>query len=223
MKYNLVIFDLDGTLIDTIEDLGIAADFAMKENGYPQHSIAEYRKMVGHGIRNLIINALPEALRQDEQAVESCLKSFVEYYSGHIDVHTRPYEGIHDLLRSLQEEGTALAVASNKFQYGTETLVAEFFPDIRFAAILGNAPGRPLKPDAEIVHSAIKTAFAEPEKTLRIAMVGDSATDIRTAINAGVDAIGVTWGFRTRAELEKAGAGRLIDSVPALRSALLVP
>ena len=223
MKYNLVIFDLDGTLIDTIEDLGIAADFAMKENGYPQHSIAEYRKMVGHGIRNLIINALPEALRQDEQAVDSCLKSFVEYYSGHIDVHTRPYEGIHDLLRSLQEEGTALAVASNKFQYGTETLVAEFFPDIRFAAILGNAHGRPLKPDAEIVHSAIKAAFAEPEKTLRFAMVGDSATDIRTAINAGVDAIGVTWGFRTRTELEKAGAGRLIDSVPALRSALLVP
>lgn len=223
MKYNLVIFDLDGTLIDTIEDLGAAADFAMKENGYPQHSVSEYRKMVGHGIRNLIINALPDALKQDEKVVETCLESFVEYYSEHIDVHTRPYAGMHDLLRSLQDEGSALAVASNKFQFGTEKLVAEFFPDIRFAAILGNAPGRPLKPDAEIVHLAIKAAFGGAKENLRIAMVGDSATDIRTAFNAGVDAIGVTWGFRTRAELESAGAGTLIDSVSALRSALLTP
>ncbi len=239
MKYDLVIFDLDGTLIDTIEDLGAAANFALEENGCPQHNIAEYRKMVGHGIRNLIINALPEAFKTEESVVDKCLKSFVEYYSVHIDVHTRPYEGIHELLRSLQDAGTALAVASNKFQAGTEKLVAEFFPDIRFAAILGNAPDRPLKPDAAIIHTAIKAAFGDLEDVavagssnaiagvpgipgkLRIAMVGDSATDIRTAVNGGVEAIAVTWGFRSRAELETLGTGTLVDSVSSLRAELL--
>lgn len=234
-NYDLVIFDLDGTLINTIEDLGVATNYALEQRGYAQHTMTEYRGMVGHGVRRLVINALPEALKHDEALVDECLADFIQYYSAHIDVHTRPYEGIHELLRDLSAAGTALAVASNKFQAGTEALIREYFGDIPFVAILGNRDGWPLKPDAAIVRYAISCAFGtsdasgcghadansskKPIDLSRIIMVGDSATDMQTALNGGIPAIGVTWGFRSRAELSSAPV--LVDSVPELRSMLL--
>ena len=206
-----VVFDLDGTLIDTIGDLAAAVEHALSRKGFPGHDVGEYRKMVGHGIRNLVTRALPEGA--SEETVDSALKDFLEYYTTHIDVLSRPYPGIHELLRSLDAAGVKLAVASNKFQEGTETLMGRFFPDIHFVKILGNAPGLPLKPDPEVIRLAMEAAG-----TREAVMVGDSATDIRTGHNAGIRSIAVTWGFRPKSDFGEADA--IVDDVDQLRKTL---
>lgn len=211
----LAIFDLDGTLIDTIEDLGTAVNHALGLRGLALHSMAEYKDMVGHGVRNLVKDALAGSLgRQPEDAlVDAALADFVDYYVAHIDVHTRPYPGIPQLLARLQEKGLKLAVASNKFQEGAEKLVKEFFPDIRFVAVLGNSPELPLKPDAAVVQLVLDKAGVSREEAV---FVGDSATDMKTAANGGVRSIGVSWGFRPRTDLEQSGAMDIADSAEQL-------
>lgn len=211
----LAIFDLDGTLIDTIEDLGTAVNHALGLRGLALHSMAEYKDMVGHGVRNLVKDALAGSLgRQPEDAlVDSVLADFVDYYVAHIDVHTRPYPGIQALLSKLQGKGLKLAVASNKFQEGAEKLVKEFFPDIRFVAVLGNSPELPLKPDAAVVQLVLDKAGVSREEAV---FVGDSATDMKTAANGGVRSIGVSWGFRPRTDLEQSGAMDIADSAEQL-------
>ena len=234
MDVNMVIFDLDGTIIDTIGDLAAAVEHALSQGGFPGHTVGEYRNMVGHGIRNLVTRALPEGSPDD--VIDVTLERFVEYYIEHIDVLSRPYPGIPELLGTLVSEGFTLAVASNKFQEGTESLIRRFFPEIPFVKILGNAPGLPLKPDPEVIRLAIAaachslneagsppgqrpySAAAKREWTrprpggdpvtpaTAAVMVGDSATDIKTARNAGIPAIAVSWGFRPRADLEIADA-----------------
>lgn len=207
----LAIFDLDGTLIDTIEDLGTAVNHALGLRGLPQHSIAQYRDMVGHGIRQLVINALGPAA--GDPLTDEVLADFVDYYVAHIDVHTRPYPGMQQLLADLQKKGIRLSVASNKFQQGTEKLVREFFPDIHFVAVLGNSPELPLKPDAAVVQLIMKKAGVSREETV---FVGDSATDMKTAANGGVRSIGVSWGFRPRTDLQESGAMDIADSAEEL-------
>lgn len=207
----LAIFDLDGTLIDTIEDLGTAVNYALGLRGLPQHTMTAYKDMVGHGIRNLVINALGQAA--GEPLTDEVLADFVDYYVAHIDVHTRPYPGIPALLAKLQAKGIKLAVASNKFQQGAEQLVNEFFPDIRFVAVLGNSPELPLKPDAAVVQLVLDKAGVSREDTV---FVGDSATDMKTAANGGVRSIGVSWGFRPRTDLQQAGAMEIADSADQL-------
>ena len=192
-----IIFDLDGTLLDTLEDLSAAVNVALEEKGFPPHSVREYRDMVGHGVRNLVMQALPQERQADETLVDACLARFTEYYTAHIDVHTRPYPGMQELLQKLHVQGFALAVASNKFQSGTEKLVAEFFPGIPFVSILGNRPGYPLKPDPEIVEEVLRKAHSRPEDAV---MVGDSATDMKTAANGGIRGIAVSWGYREMAD-----------------------
>ena len=211
----LAIFDLDGTLIDTIEDLGTAVNHALGLRGLALHSMAEYKDMVGHGVRNLVKDALAGSLgRQPEDAlVDSALADFVDYYVAHIDVHTRPYPGIQALLSKLRGKGLKLAVASNKFQEGAEKLVKEFFPDIRFVAVLGNSPELPLKPDAAVVQLVLDKAGVSREEAV---FVGDSATDMKTAANGGVRSIGVSWGFRPRTDLEQSGAMDIADSAEQL-------
>ena len=211
----LAIFDLDGTLIDTIEDLGTAVNHALGLRGLALHSMAEYKDMVGHGVRNLVKDALAGSLgRQPEDAlVDAALAECVDYYVAHIDVHTRPYPGLPQLLARLQEKGLKLAVASNKFQEGAEKLVKEFFPDIRFVAVLGNSPELPLKPDAAVVQLVLDKAGVSREEAV---FVGDSATDMKTAVNGAVRSIGVSWGFRPRTELEQAGAMDIADNAEQL-------
>ena len=210
MDEKVVIFDLDGTLIDTIGDLAAAVERALDAGGFPGHTVEEYRGMVGHGIRNLVARALPAGV--SEETVDSTLKVFKEYYTSHIDVYSRPYPGIRELLRFLSGEGVSLAVASNKFQEGTETLIRRFFPDIPFKRILGNAPGLPLKPDPEVIFQVVGPGD-------RAVMVGDSSSDIKTARNAGIPAIGVSWGFRPRVDLEIADA--VADDPDSLREIII--
>ena len=199
-KYEVVIFDLDGTLMDTLDDLGAAVNAALEAHGFPGHTRAEYSGMVGHGVRNLVHQALPEGVSADVE--EACFNAFMEYYTNHLDIYTRPYPGMVELLEELDEAGVKLAVASNKFQSGAEYLVRKYFPTVHFVAILGNGPGLPLKPDPAIVDMVMKACSDEisPRASLgrddNIAMVGDSLTDMRTAANAGITGIAVSWGYR---------------------------
>ena len=201
-RLDAVLFDLDGTLLDTLEDLGAAVNESLLKRGLPLHSTAEYRLMVGHGVRNLVLNALPESHRGDSAFVDACLADFKDYYSSHIDCHTQPFAGIPELLAALQDAGVKISVASNKFQEGTQQLVREFFPSISFAAVLGNKEGLPLKPDPGIVRMALEASGnLHP---MRAAMVGDSPTDVRTALNGGIEPIAVAWGYRSPEELRSA-------------------
>lgn len=208
MKNRLAIFDLDGTLLDTIGDLAEACNYMLSLRELGSHTREEYAKMVGNGILNLVKRALPEELRTDEYAM-AARADFLDFYTANIDRHTRPYDGIYEVLRTLQEEGWSLAVASNKFDEGTQKLVRSIFPDIHFSAIYGNKDGVPLKPDAALLDLIIKECDADVATTW---MIGDSGVDIQTAKNAGVRSIGCSWGFRPRTELEEFGADYIVDA-----------
>lgn len=206
LRYQALIFDLDGTLLDTLEDLGEAVNYALAKRGFPLHTRDEYAGMVGNGVRKLVERALPgcpigvghdgkETVGHDgkEALVDECLADFMAYYEAHIDVHTHPYPGMPELLRDLSAAGARLAVASNKFQSGAEFLVRKIFPDIPFVAILGNSPELPLKPDPAIVEFVLRKAGVGKDA---VALVGDSPTDMKTAENAAIPGIAVGWGYR---------------------------
>ena len=215
MKYELVLFDLDGTLLNTIDDLGEAVNHAMAQHGFPLRTRSEYTKMVGHGVRNLVMKALPDDVRGDEAVVDVALADFMAYYTAHIDIHTHPYVGMQELVGELHRKGILMAVASNKFQEGTEHLVARFFPDIPFVAVLGNRPGFPLKPDPEIVNEVLRKTGVGKE---RVVMVGDSPTDMNTAANSGIKFIAVSWGFRNVKDIEGL---TVVDTAEELKKLLL--
>ena len=215
MKYKLVLFDLDGTLLDTLEDLGAAVNAALKSRGFPQHTQEAFRGMVGHGVRNLVAQALPEPLQQDDRLIDDCLADFMAYYTAHIADKTTTYPGMQELVKELNAASVRLAIASNKFQDGTETLVNQFFPGIPFVAVLGNRPGFPLKPDPEIVGEVLRKSGLAPEEAV---MVGDSATDMKTAENGGIRGIAVTWGYRV---LDRTPDRPTVSSAEELRKLLL--
>lgn len=217
MRYDLVIFDLDGTLLNTIGDLAASVDYVMRSRNLPEHSDAEYRQMVGGGIKRLVERALPASLAADEAYVEECVAQFRRYYVENIDRHTHPYDGMPALLHRLQRCGVKVAVASNKFQHGTERLVAKFFSDVEFVAIEGNREGAPLKPDPQIVRNIMAIADVPAERTI---MVGDSGIDIRTAAAAGIASVGVAWGFRFAEELYDAGATDVVSTISELEEVL---
>jgi phosphoglycolate phosphatase len=212
MKTRLAIFDLDGTLVDSIGDLAVACNTALALRGLPQHSYEAYCGFVGNGIMRLVERALPEPLRSPEN-VALVRADFVAYYTDHLDVRTEPYPGIPELLAELVRRGVKLAVASNKFQAGTEKVIRSFFPDIRFEAVLGQREGVPLKPDPAVAEEILTLTGIPREQAL---FVGDSAIDILTAQAAGIRSAGVTWGFRQRTELEEAGADRIVDRADEL-------
>ena len=217
MENQLIIFDLDGTLLNTIGDLAVGCDHMLSLRGLPTHSYEEYCTFVGNGIMRLVERALPEELRTEEY-VKAARRDFVEFYIDNIDNHTVPYEGMVDLVERLQSAGAKLAVASNKFQAGTEKLIRKFFPTIEWVEICGNREGVPLKPDTALVDMIIEKAGVERKNCT---MVGDSAVDIQTARNAAIRSVGVSWGFRSREELEQAGADHIADTVEELTTLLL--
>ena len=217
MENQLIIFDLDGTLLNTIGDLAVGCDHMLSLRGLPTHSYEEYCTFVGNGIMRLVERALPEELRTEEY-VKAARRDFVEFYIDNIDNHTVPYEGMVELVEQLQTKGAKLAVASNKFQAGTEKLIRKFFPTIEWVEICGNREGVPLKPDTALVDMIIEKAGVERKNCT---MVGDSAVDIQTAHNAAICSVGVSWGFRSREELEQAGADHIADTVEELTTLLL--
>ena len=207
MNTELVIFDLDGTLLDTIGDLAVACNAVLAVRGLPQHSYEEYCHFVGNGIMRLVERALPEPLRKPEN-VALVRADFVKYYTEHIDRYTKPYAGIPEVVAELARRGVRMAVASNKFQAGTEKLIRLFFPDAAFAAVFGQRPGVPLKPDPAVVEEILARTGTPKERVL---YVGDSGVDMQTAAAAGVRSAGVTWGFRDRDELAASGARHIVD------------
>lgn len=212
MKNKLVIFDLDGTLLNTIGDLANACNYMLSLRSLPQHSYEAYCSFVGNGIRRLVERALPEELLTEEY-VKAARADFMEYYMAHIDEITQPYDGILSLVATLQERGYKLAVASNKFQSGTSKLIAKFFPDTPFVDVCGNREGVPLKPDTALVDIILEKAALPLDRCI---MVGDSAVDIETAHNAGIHSIGVKWGFRSIEELQEADAEYIVGSTEEL-------
>ena len=204
----LVIFDLDGTLLNTIADLANSTNYALKVLGYPIHEPDKYNFMVGNGINKLFERALPDGEKTEENVLR-VRQEFVPYYDQHNADKSRPYPGVTELLETLQTAGMQLAVASNKYQAATEKLIAHYFPNIKFTAVFGQREGIPVKPDPIIVKEILQIAKVQEEETL---YVGDSGVDMQTAINAGVTSCGVTWGFRPRTELESFHPDHIVDN-----------
>ena len=207
MATKLVIFDLDGTLLNTIGDLAEAADHMLALRDLPRHDYAAYCSFVGNGIMRLVERALPEELRTAEY-VAAARQDFLAYYIDHIDEKTTPYPGIVELLEQLQAAGIRLAVASNKFQSGSEKLIRSFFPEIRFEVVFGQRPEVALKPDPAVVEEILALTGVAREEVL---YVGDSGVDMQTAHAARVRSVGVSWGFRSRAELEQNDPDYIVD------------
>lgn len=212
----LVIFDLDGTLLNTIADLGNSTNYALERLGYPIHDIPSYCFRVGNGINKLFERALPEG-SQTEANVLKVRKFFMEYYNLHCADETRPYPGIPQLLEALQGRGISMAVASNKYQEASSILMRHYFPNIPFVAVFGQRDGIERKPNPAVVFEIMKIARVNASDVL---YVGDSGVDMETALNAGVTACGVTWGFRPESELQKFHPAYVVDSPEAILSLL---
>lgn len=202
----LVIFDLDGTLLNTISDLGNACNYALKKKGLLEHPLSSYNYMVGNGIRKLMERAAPDA---SEGMIDSLLCDFREYYDEHCTDTTKPYPGIRELLTKLREQGIRIAVATNKYQKAADKIIRHYFPEIDFEEIHGEQPDCPRKPDPSIIFAILGD---HPTPKQEVLMVGDSAVDIETARRACVDSVGVTWGFRPVSELRKACAVNIVSS-----------
>lgn len=205
--YRCVIFDLDGTLLNTLDDLANAGNFALEQLGLPVHDVGEYKYYVGNGIPKLIQRILPVGSAQE--LCDKARSLFSEYYSSHSTDKTRPYSGICDLLSRLTDTGIKIGVATNKDHDFSESLIHTFFGN-KVSVVCGRKDGTPKKPDPFSVNHIIETLRAEKSKTL---YVGDSNVDMETAYNAGLDSCGVLWGFRTEKELRESGA-RFIAATP---------
>lgn len=208
----LIIFDLDGTLINTIADLANSTNYALQKNGFPIHEVQKYNFFVGNGINKLFERALPEGDKTEENILK-VRKEFLIHYEEHNTDFSTPYPGIPQLLAELRKQGKKLAVASNKYHSATQKLVTHYFPEIDFTAVLGQRENIPVKPAPAIVFDILAI---NDIKAGDVIYVGDSGVDMQTAQNAGVTSVGVTWGFRPRAELEAFNPSHIIDEAGQL-------
>lgn len=199
-----VIFDLDGTLLNTLGDLRAATNHALEVRGLPPHSMEEIRQFIGNGIRLLIRRAMPEGTPEAE--IDAALDDFKAYYAAHIHDRTVPYDGISQLLTALRKRGIKVAVLSNKIDSASQQLIEYFFPG-KTDVVFGEHVGVPRKPDPTSCRMVMQRLGVQPEQVL---YVGDSGTDMQTAKNAGLYAVGVTWGFRSKEVLLKCGADVLV-------------
>ena len=206
MKYDTIIFDLDGTLLNTLDDLMDSLNFALISHNYEPRSLEEVRRFVGNGVKKLVERSLP--LHSNEADIEKCLASFTNHYNKNMQNKTRPYDGIMELLLDLNRYNYKIAIVSNKYDQAVKELSKEYFGDFIDVAI-GESDTVKKKPAPDSVYAAIKELGSDISKTL---FVGDSETDVQTAKNAGITCVGVTWGFRTRDLLRKEGADYLIDT-----------
>lgn len=214
MTTHAVIFDLDGTLLDTLADLADAANRVLAAHGYPIHAVDDYRWFVGDGSSTLIKRALPPD-RRSPQTVRTCLEQFISDYNQNWDRKTVAYTGIVELLDALIDRKIKLSVVTNKPHRFADQMVAHYFADIPFNPIFGQRDGIPKKPDPAQALTAAQQMQVAPANCM---FVGDSAVDMETAQRAGMQPVGAGWGFRTISELRKAGADKIIDHPMALRS-----
>ena len=208
MTYNTYIFDLDGTLLDTLGDLAAATNYALRQHGMPEHSIDDVRRFVGNGVRKLMERAIPDGAHNPD--FEATFATFRQYYMQHSLDTTQPYEGISETLAALKAKGCRLAVVSNKMMAATQELCKHFFPDTIEVAIGENeAAGIRKKPAPDTVYAALDVLG---EGKGNAVYVGDSDVDIQTAANAGLPCISVLWGFRDKAFLTENGAKTFIST-----------
>lgn len=215
MRYRVVIFDLDGTVLATLEDLANAVNHALCENGYAVHSIEEIRCMVGNGVANLIWRALPKDI--DESIHAKVLADFKAYYREHVNDCTKPYDGICEMLKNLRSAGIYVGINSNKYDAALQSLCRIHFDGL-YDFAMGECETTPKKPDPTAAERIIKAAGAEKSEAIYI---GDSDVDVRTAENAGIDSAWVAWGFRKRNELNDAAPKYEFSDVKSLENFLL--
>lgn len=206
MGYQTVLFDMDGTVLDTLRDLWASTNAILREFGYPERTLDEVRSYVGNGAENLVRRSLPEGA--DERTLADALARYRAHYAAHCRDHTAPYDGVVPALRALCAAGKRLAVVSNKPDAAVKLLNEEHFAGLIPVAI-GETPGRRRKPAPDTVFAALEALGAPKDGAVYI---GDSEVDVETARNAGLPLIAVSWGFRTREALERAGAEVIIDS-----------
>ena len=204
-RFDTVIFDLDGTLLNTLEDLADAVNHALVCCGMPERTLEEVRQFVGNGIRNLMIRAVPEGETNPE--FERAFGEFRDYYKLHCNDKTRPYPGVPEMLRVLKEKGYHLAIVSNKADFAVKELQELYFREVE--AAIGEREGIARKPEKDMVFQALREMNVEPERAV---YVGDSDVDIETAANSGLPCISVTWGFRDREFLREHNAVWFADT-----------
>ena len=204
MIFDTIIFDLDGTLLDSLADLADSVNYVLTQKGYPTRSYEEIKSFVGNGVRDLIALSLPSAA--DSNEIKKCLELFKKYYSQNISMKSRPYEGIYPLLQELKDRKIKMAIVSNKLDPDVQVLLEEFFKDYMEVAI-GDRPDLNKKPAPDSIYEVLKALDSKSENTL---YVGDTEVDIQTAKNAGLTSISVAWGFRPENDLLANGAEHLI-------------
>lgn len=215
MGYQTILFDMDGTVLDTLYDLRASTNAVLRELGYPERTMEEIRSYVGNGARNQIRCALPEG--SSEAVIDDALRRYQAHYAAHCRDHTKPYDGILPMLQALDAAGKRLAVVSNKPDKMVKILSAEHFGTLMHVAI-GETPECRRKPAPDTVYAALDALGPSRDGAV---YVGDSEVDVETARNAGLPLIAVSWGFRGRAALEKAGAKVIIDSPDELTKLVL--
>jgi phosphoglycolate phosphatase len=211
----LAIFDLDGTLLNTLGDLHTSTNAALRQFGYPTRTLEEVRQFVGNGIRLLIQRAVPQGLSEEE--IDRVHQFFLQYYAQHCADCTEPYPGILELLHTLRQAGVKTAIASNKADAAVNQLAEHYFPGL-FDEAVGERAGVPKKPAPDCVHHLLQDFGVEKAQAVYI---GDSEVDVETAQNAGVPLLAVSWGFRSKNVLQQAGAGRIVDTAEELCRILL--
>jgi len=215
MKYQAVIFDLDGTLVNTLEDIAESVNANLRKLGLPVHSVDSFRLKVGNGNRMMVSRSLPT---DQQHLLDELLAMQLEYYAEHFCDHSQIYPGINEMLAELKQQNLQLAVLSNKPDHLTQKLVSHLFDDSTFATVRGHLPDAIHKPDPGAALAIAAHLNIEPAE---IVFVGDTAMDMQTANSAGMFAVGVTWGYRSRDELTAAGADCLIDQPAELMAKLL--
>jgi len=219
----LIIFDLDGTLLNTLDDLADCTNYVLQQNGYPTHQTDAYKYFVGNGVEVLLRRALPKEIT--ENRFSEILPQFLNYYELHKAHKTAPYEGIVETLEMLQKKEILLAVGTNKPHNLLPELMHHYFPTIKWAAVFGNRKDVPIKPDPQIVYDILEDVQSRRDVACRVSTeeilyVGDTAVDMETAQKAGIIKVGVLWGFRTKEELEKAYADYVIEQPQQLLNLL---
>ena len=212
MKYNAVLFDLDGTLLDTLGDLHLGVNVVLENHGYPQRTLEEIRAFVGNGARELMRCALPAVTAETE--IEEILSEYLDWYAVNFCVKAAPYAGVKAVVDTLIEKGVKVAVVSNKPDATTKKLAEMFFPGL---PAVGQRDDVPKKPAPEMVWKAMETLDVTAEESV---YVGDSEVDVQTACNAGLPLVAVSWGFRTTEQLVEAGAAEIVTTPEKLLAAL---